>query len=487
MKTAYSYARCSTTKQADEGDSIRRQTEEWPRQYAQENTLHLVPLAPDRGVSGFKGRNVKTGQLAAFLKEIEAGLIKPGSFFLVENLDRISRQEIDPATEIVKKILRAGITIVTRTPFEIYRPEILNDLGKMIMLPVIMFRANEESTTKGKRVAATKRQIRETGFTKHGKRIKKCPAWLRLSEDGKKYVAVPENAAIVKKVFRLAAEGMSQHQLLDKLNTEKVPYLGRKTVWNRSGLRFLLTSRTVLGEFQACEGYGSKSDRKPVGDPIQGYYPQVVSNAEFYAVQASMKKREKTRGPIGEEVANLFAGRQRNRQLVSTSQRDLWLLRPIGRDGASRVALVALGVWLLDGDPSPQTALPRSVVEATQDRDVRAVLGVQSVRQCGSCGRGRRGSCLRSVRKSKLARPGLFSEELTLGSHSSFHQMRRIAVNTSKTTIASITRYLEDLESNLRLRSCLGLLLPLRRDADLPGSLGLLDLDDHAPLDEPSD
>jgi DNA invertase Pin-like site-specific DNA recombinase len=50
------------------------------------------------------------------LESIRTGLVKPGSVLLCESLDRISRQNLDTARETARKILLAGVEIVTFLP-----------------------------------------------------------------------------------------------------------------------------------------------------------------------------------------------------------------------------------------------------------------------------------------------------------------------------------------------------------------------------------
>lgn len=318
MKTAYSYARFSSKKQA-KGDSLRRQIDR-AEKWCSENGYRLDESLVDKGVSGFRGRNSKKGALSGFLLEMEAGTIRPGSALIVESPDRLSREPLDEATDLFKRILRAGITIITLTPFYEFRPEDRNDLGKMIVLESMAFRAHEESKLKSERVAASKDNIRRTGLTKLGCKIEKCPLWLELHEDRQRYVLIPAKAKIVRFVFRLAAEGYGIQRLAKKLSRDGVPTLG-KSPWSRSGLLHLLRSRTVLGEFQQHVGYGNKSDRKPVGEPIKGYYPAVVEPELFYRVQAEFSKRsfgrpekgsknpgQRFNGTIGANVSSLFSG-----------------------------------------------------------------------------------------------------------------------------------------------------------------------------------
>ena len=91
---AYSYLRFSTPEQM-QGDSFRRQTEA-ARQYAEDHGLDLDESLTfkDLGVSAFRGKNVVEGALGQFIAAVDSGKVKPGSYLLVENLDRLSRDRI---------------------------------------------------------------------------------------------------------------------------------------------------------------------------------------------------------------------------------------------------------------------------------------------------------------------------------------------------------------------------------------------------------
>jgi len=45
----------------------------------------------------------------------------------------------------------------------------------------------------------------------------------------------------------------------------------------------------------------------PVGDPIDGYYPRIVTDELFYRAQASRKARTRGGGRRGEMISNLFS------------------------------------------------------------------------------------------------------------------------------------------------------------------------------------
>ncbi len=66
----------------------------------------------------------------------------------------------------------------------------------------------------------------------------------------------------------------------------------------------LLTTEAVIGQYQPCQGRGS--ERRPAGDPIDGYFPPVVSPDDYYAVQAQLRVRRRG-GRRGRHV-NLLSG-----------------------------------------------------------------------------------------------------------------------------------------------------------------------------------
>src|SRR5687768_3108579 len=107
---AFSYLRFSSPGQAD-GDSVRRQTDlrdNWLKRHPNARLDTSLTLA-DKGVSGFTGahrKNPDRHALAAFLKLVEQGRVPRGSYLIVENLDRLSREDIQPALMLFLGLLQ---------------------------------------------------------------------------------------------------------------------------------------------------------------------------------------------------------------------------------------------------------------------------------------------------------------------------------------------------------------------------------------------
>jgi DNA invertase Pin-like site-specific DNA recombinase len=304
MKTAYSYVRFSRPEQI-RGDSLRRQTE-GSEAYCQRKGYHLDTSLnlTDLGVSAFKGRNVEQGALGAFLDAVKSKRVKPGSVLIVESLDRLSRNQIGDALELFLGLLRKGVEIVTLTPEQTFTKDSINDVANILTAIIYMARAHEESATKSVRVKAAWNKKREQAADI--KLTGQCPAWLRLAADKRSFDKIPSAVKTVRRIFRMAIDGLGTTAISKRLNQENVPTIGRAKTWHKSYIAKILHSRAVIGEYQPCIGHAH--NRTPVGNPIQNYFPAIVSEADYYNALNSLDSRRNRRGPNGKNVANLFKG-----------------------------------------------------------------------------------------------------------------------------------------------------------------------------------
>jgi DNA invertase Pin-like site-specific DNA recombinase len=303
MPVAYSYIRFSTPDQL-KGDSLRRQLELSER-YAKEHGLELDTSLrlKDLGLSAFNKANLEKGALGVFLEAVKVGSVKSGSFLLVESLDRLSRANVTDALNLFLGITKAGITIVTLADGMSYSQQSIEaNWTQLIMSLAIMARAHEESATKSKRLKAVWAKKK----TDASLRVvtSSLPAWLAV-KDGK-IVADEAKAETVREIFRLIRGGYGLHLLERKLNTDKIPSIGRAARWHRSYLNKLVHNRSIIGEYQPMTGRGGV--RVPSGDPVKGYYPPLMTEAEFFSAQQSIAGRTAKGGRKGAGIANIFSG-----------------------------------------------------------------------------------------------------------------------------------------------------------------------------------
>jgi DNA invertase Pin-like site-specific DNA recombinase len=308
-KKAYSYARFSTSEQL-EGRSLKRQ-EAAARSYCQRHGLTLDEQTfTDLGVSGRTGANVKGGELGTFLELVREGRIPRGSTLIVENIDRLSRLPPHEANEVIMAIVKAGVSIATTNPEQLYTLANIKRVETWIPLQVAQCLAAAESEKKAERLQdawSAKRDDLANGV----KMSKRGPAWLKLTADRKGWVVREDKAAMVRRVFALALEGRGAKKVAEVMNRECPDGLTGRG-WEPGYVCFLLRSRSVIGEYQPHQGTcakkgGIKATRKPVGDPIKGYFPALVSEADFYRAQDALDKRRRSGGRT-KGSPNLFNG-----------------------------------------------------------------------------------------------------------------------------------------------------------------------------------
>jgi DNA invertase Pin-like site-specific DNA recombinase len=301
---AYSYLRFSTMDQA-KGDSFRRQTA-LAEDYCRSKGLDLDKTLTfhDLGVSAFSGKNRKKGALRAFLDLVEEEVIEEGSYLLVESLDRVSREAILDAQATFLQIVHANITLVTLkgTPRE-YSKESVNANPTDLLISLLeMMRAREESEMKSQRIKADWTRKRERAS--QGEAVtSQIPAWLK--KVGKTFEVVEERAEVVRNIYQWTLEGLGQHGIASRLTREGVPTFGSSEIWGRSYVKRILGASAVVGTFTPGRMVAGK---RVALDPIENYFPPVISRETWDAVRA-LDKEDRKAPP--REVRSLFSGLSR--------------------------------------------------------------------------------------------------------------------------------------------------------------------------------
>ncbi|CAO4145419.1 hypothetical protein LPLAFNJD_LOCUS1936 [Methylorubrum aminovorans] len=320
--TAYSYLRLSSKRQANSEESktyrdgFRRQVA-MRDEYLAKNphlTLDTRLVLHDIGVSGYTGANVArggSGKLAAFLAEVEAGRIAPGSHLLVESLDRMSRQQVGRAQAVLLSLVNSGIVVVSLTDNQVYRES--RDPSQFIMSIMSLTRAHEESVVKATRLRQTWERKRQVALERpiSGR----CPAWLKVI-DGK-FVVDDGRVEVVKEILGHLADGVGRDRIARILNEKGEKPWGHGTQWHGGTVQKLTDNRALIGEFQPHKlVYEERNGvmvakRVPVGEPIPDYFPRVVDDklwmrARSVAVKRRLGKAPNAGGRQGTYVTNLF-------------------------------------------------------------------------------------------------------------------------------------------------------------------------------------
>jgi DNA invertase Pin-like site-specific DNA recombinase len=313
----HSYLRFSSKRQR-KGDSIRRQTEdtaagESPASWCARNGVtYSTKTYHDLGLSARHGKNAKQGELKAFLDAIDAGSVRPGDYLLVERIDRISRQGVDEGYELCKRILKAGVHIVTLFNGRVFGPDAVKGLMKgALELQVYLEQAQQYSDNLSARARSAHEGKRKKARDGKGTLSAKPPGWLRVDADGKPEL-IPERAAVVRRIFDMAIDGKGVEAIVKRLTADKVPPMGYADAWNKTYVHNLLTGRQVLGEVQpgvCLRDAEGREVRQAEGAAIAGHYPAAIEDeGTWLRAQAALasRKRQKGRPPSG--TVNVFKG-----------------------------------------------------------------------------------------------------------------------------------------------------------------------------------
>lgn len=307
MKKAYSYIRFSRLHQ-EEGDSRRRQ-QEATREYCRKNGLVLDESLSlkDLGVSAFKGVNAEKGALGKFLDACAAGKIPRGSALIVESLDRISRQKPRPTITLLNRILDDyGIEIHMTMSGQKFLPEQDNGIDLIVAVTLAM-RANEESETKSRRLREAWAEKRKKAQSGQELLHPSLPWWL-IAKD-KKVISPAPRAKVLRKIFKLTADGLSSVKVARILNKEKLPtWRPKMTQWSAARVRDTVRSDAPLGILRQT----NKTKTAGREYSITNYYPAIVSMEQALEARAvlkqNLKRAPRGRHPEGKRLVNLLRG-----------------------------------------------------------------------------------------------------------------------------------------------------------------------------------
>jgi DNA invertase Pin-like site-specific DNA recombinase len=309
-----SYTRFSDPTQGA-GDSENRQADLFREFCRRHNLTPVKEVFADRGRSGYKDEHRKKGRLGQLVAMAKDGRFEPGTVIVVEAWDRLGRLRPDKQTELVAELLRTGVCIGVCRLDDIFCED---DFGthKWTTLAVFIQLAYQESKQKAERVADSWVRRRARVREKGGLLSRRLPAWLEAV--GGQARPIPERAAVVKRIFQMAADGYGHARIVSTLTSEKVPPFGEKVVhagrsrsqfsgeWSKPYVTLILRDRRAVGEFQPLAG------DKPDGPPIANYYPAVVTEEEWLLAQAAQESRRnkdklgRAAGPRQAKYVNVF-------------------------------------------------------------------------------------------------------------------------------------------------------------------------------------
>ncbi len=268
----------------------------------------------DEGLSAWTGANIgPDGNLGKLLFRLERDG-GDGKALIVEKLDRLSRQPPLTMVAWVQRACATGLVICTQDgAHRIDAAGLVNNQMMIMGLIFEAFRAYSESEVKSVRVAQAWDQKRERGAPM----TRRCPGWLTIpakntnfkssTNSTATYEPLPDRVAIVRRIFDMTESGMGKATIAATFNRERVPTFGRGNGWHASYIQKILTNRACIGEHQP-HTKPKGGVRKPVGEPIKGYFPVIIDPDQFDRVNDAKVRRVAAVQGGGDKLVNILSG-----------------------------------------------------------------------------------------------------------------------------------------------------------------------------------
>lgn len=303
---AIRYHRYSTKRQ-DKGSSLERQNEN-TQALCDAKGWTIVETLEDKGQSAWKGDHLSVGNLGKLRKRIEAGLVPRGTFIVVENLDRLSRQDYRTARRWIEDVTDFGVVIAVCKPALILDSDAMNgqNIGPMIQHLLEANRASAESIRKSD--FQRDNIERMTDMIRNGIcPTPRVPAWL-CGAVGEPVSINEDRAPLVRLIYEWSASGLGLQSICQRLNADHATWTGpgwktKTSQWKIGYIRDILRSEAVEGKYIV---HGPR--KKPTGEVITGYYPRVVDADLVSRARAAIDARAGTGGAKRGEAANYFVG-----------------------------------------------------------------------------------------------------------------------------------------------------------------------------------
>jgi DNA invertase Pin-like site-specific DNA recombinase len=317
----YAYARWSSLEQS-KGSTLERQLENC-RKYIEQAGWKLTsdPIV-DRGRSAYTGANITSGNLGAFADNLRSGIISTPATLVVEELDRLSRQPADVMLSWLSPLVRSGLTIVVTQTGQVIDSRMLDhDMGTLMMILITAFGSHKESKKKSERGASAWEVKREKA--RAGEKVERHhshPLWLRVNEKGE-FKKIEHRVQIVKDIFRLrleekkgqiaTAQWLNERRLTDPNYEVWARGVRAPRFWTPVYVGRVLGNRAVLGEWQPSRQPRGEKTRVLIGEPIEGYYPEVIDPVTFAQANDQRVAEQFKHQGRGQSVSNLFGTRAR--------------------------------------------------------------------------------------------------------------------------------------------------------------------------------
>ncbi|MCH5197112.1 MAG: recombinase family protein, partial [Oscillospiraceae bacterium] len=226
------YARVSTDEEEQES-SYEAQISYYTEKITANPEWKMAGIFADEGITGTQAK-----KRPQFLKMIELCRRKKIDLILTKSVSRFARNTVD-CLNYVRELKAIGIGII-------FEKENINTLlvENEMLLTIMSCFAQAESESISKNVSWGIRQSFKSGNVpiRYGTLL-----GYRKGADGKPEI-IPEEAEIVREIYRLYLDGMSLVQIQNELTARKIPTKVGTDRWQRSTIKSILQNEKYTGD-----------------------------------------------------------------------------------------------------------------------------------------------------------------------------------------------------------------------------------------------
>ena len=281
------YCRVST-KQEEQLNSYEVQKQHYEELILAEAKWRLAGIFADRGISGTSLK--KRDEFNRMLRLCQKGRIK---MIITKSISRFARNTLD-CIAVTRKLREIGVDVY----FEEQNLHSI-DASSEFYISIYGSVAQSESENISANVKWGKAQSAKNGnvFFNY-----KHFLGYRRGENGTPEI-VPEEAEIVKRIYREFLQGRSTNAIATMLTEECIPTPGKKTVWQRATVESILRNEKYKGSALLQKSFTvdflTKKTKVNEGEVPQYYvedsHPAIIEPWEWEQVQAELERRKNSR------------------------------------------------------------------------------------------------------------------------------------------------------------------------------------------------
>ena len=288
------YCRVST-KEEEQASSYEAQCEYYTDKIMSKKEWTMAGIFADEGITG-----TSTKKRTEFLRMIRQCKQKKIDLILTKSIQRFARNTLD-CINYTRILRQLGIGVL-------FEKENINSLPPDSEFMITMYGAMAQSESES--ISGNIRRGRQM-HAKVGTLKVPCYRLYGYEKDTEgKFRVIPEQAEIVRELYKRYESGASLRNLQDWLEENQIKSVLGESKWTTTSIKSILTNEKYCGDVLLqktfCTDVISKKIVKNVGQMAQYYMPDhheaIVSREQYNAVKAEMARRSALRSPSKEAV-----------------------------------------------------------------------------------------------------------------------------------------------------------------------------------------